>query len=45
MYQCLRCGGIFNKRREVVEHLLVGHKHKDRLTLDFYYIYFRVRGQ
>ncbi|AZG03399.1 hypothetical protein [Sulfolobus spindle-shaped virus] len=42
MYQCLRCGGIFRKRREVVEHLLSGHM-QSKFTLEYFYIYFRVR--
>ncbi|AAQ73267.1 hypothetical protein SSV2p20 [Sulfolobus spindle-shaped virus 2] len=43
MYQCLRCGSIFDKRSEVIEHLLSVHGQMNKVTLEYFYIYFKVR--
>ncbi|ABV26215.1 hypothetical protein SSSV4_ORF45 [Sulfolobus spindle-shaped virus 4] len=42
MYQCIRCGQIYRKKKEVMQHLIKDHR-QGTFTLEYFYMYFRVR--
>ncbi|AZG03202.1 hypothetical protein [Sulfolobus spindle-shaped virus] len=42
MYQCVRCGQIYRKKKEVLRHLIRDHK-QGMFAIEYFYLYFRVR--